>query len=149
MQSDPLLDAANIKLDKTDYEKLASFRYTLRRFLRFSEQAAVAAGLTPHQHQALLAVHAMPGRDFATVGELAVRLQIRPNTALELAARLEKEGLLTRRKADTDRRAVELRMTSKGLEKLQRLSLAHREELTRLAPELIENLAAISQDQND
>ncbi len=149
MQSDPPRYAANSTLDKADYEKLGSFRHTLRRFLRFSEDAAVAAGLRPHQHQALLAIHGMPERDFATVGELAERLQIRPNTALELTMRLEKEGLIMRQKATTDRRTVELRLTPEGLEKLHRLSLAHREELTRMAPELIERLAAITREGKD
>lgn len=140
MKSSPHLKSA--RFSKSDYEKLASFRYALRRFLRFSEEAATEAGMTPHQHQALLAIHGMPGRDFATVGELAERLQIRPNTALELATRMIQEDLLHRKKSGEDKRAVHLRLTPSGLRKLELLSVAHRQELARIGPALVDNLAA-------
>lgn len=131
---------------KADYERLAAFRYCLRRFLRFSEQAAQAAGLTPHQHQALLAIQGMPGRDHATVGELAERLQIRPNTALELASRLIRGGWLRRSVSPADQRAVRLRLTPAGIRKLELLTAAHREELKRVGPGLRNALADASVD---
>ena len=66
--------ARSKQLDKAQYEALAAFRYALRKFLRFSESAAQAAGITPQQHQALLAIKGFPGRDQVTVGELHVRV---------------------------------------------------------------------------
>ena len=69
------------QLSKSQYELLAAFRYALRQFLHFSEEAARAAGITPQQHQALLAVKGFPGRDCVTVGELAERLQLRHHSA--------------------------------------------------------------------
>ncbi len=129
-------------VSKADYERLATFRYALRRFLRFSEDAATQAGLTPQQHQALLAIQGMPDRDYATIGELAERLQIRPNTAVELAARLGQEGLLQRETSAEDKRAVHLRLTPEGLEKLRLLSSAHQNELARIGPVLARALNA-------
>ena len=75
-------------ITKSQYENLAAFRFALRKFLRFSEDAAGAAGLTPQQHQALLAIKGFPGRDHVTVGELAERLQIKPHSAVGLIDRL-------------------------------------------------------------
>src|SRR3979490_1435689 len=74
----------NKNVSKKEYEMLASFRYALRQFLHFSEQAAIAAGITPQQHQALLAIKGYPGRDCILVRELAERLQIRHHSAVEL-----------------------------------------------------------------
>ena len=119
-----------------DYERLAEFRYLLRRFLIFSESAAVAAGLTAQQHQALLAIKgARRGKDLTT-GALAERLGIRHNSAVGLVDRLEKKGLVRRKPGSDDRRQVLLRLTRKAERELARLSLAHRNELQRLAPTL-------------
>ncbi len=70
------------KVGKADYETLAAFRYALRHFLHFSEEAAGKVGLTPQQHQALLAIKGYPGRDCVTIGELAERLRIAPSSSV-------------------------------------------------------------------
>lgn len=129
--------SASIKpLAKADYEALARFRYDLRQFLSFSEKAAVAAGVTPRQHQALLAIKGFPGRDEVTVGELAEQLQIAHHTTVELADRLVAQGLITRIPGNQDRRTVFLRVARKGETLLTRLSLAHRTEIQRIGPRL-------------
>ena len=79
---------------KAEYESMAAVRYALRRFLRFSEDGAKAVGLTPQQHQALLAIKGYPARDSVTVGELAERLQVRHHSAVGLVDRLEALGLV-------------------------------------------------------
>lgn len=129
------------KLGKGDFEKLAAFRYALRRFARFSEEAVRPLGLEPQQHQALLAVEGFPGRERATVGDLAEQLQIRPHSAVGLVDRLEKLGFLLREPSPGDRRRVHLRLTPKGREALERLSAVHREELRRIGPHLRSLLA--------
>ncbi len=124
------------ELSKSEYELLAAFRYALRQFLRFSEEAAHAAGIEPQQHQALLAVKGFPGRDWVTVGELAERLQIRHHSAVGLVNRLVAQGLLARDTALTDRRQVHVTLTEQGAALLAQLSEVHKEELFRLGPEL-------------
>ncbi len=121
---------------KTDYEILAEFRYTLRRFLRFSESAAGEVGLTPQQHQALLAIKGFPGREKITIGELAERLQLRHHSAVGLADRLEAENLIRRSPGADDRRQVYISLTPHGDAIIERLSALHHEELLRLTPQL-------------
>lgn len=129
-----------------DYELLAEFRYAMRRFLAFSERAAGAAGLTPQQHQALLAVRGFPGRDRASVGELAERLQVRHHSAVGLVDRLEQRGLLARERSTDDARRVLLAVTPRGERILARLSAAHRDELRRLRPHLVGLLEGLDED---
>ncbi len=124
------------QLTKSDYETLAAFRYALRRFIHFSEGAANAAGITPQQHQALLAIKGFPARDKITVGELAERLQLRHHSAVGLADRLMVEKLVTRLPSAEDRRQVLLQLTRRGEEVLEKLSAVHREELKRIGPEI-------------
>ena len=83
-------------ISKAEYETLATFRYALRQFVRFSETAAREAGITPKQHQALLAIAGFPGRDQITMGELAERLQIRHHSTVELIDRLAAQSLVAR-----------------------------------------------------
>ncbi|HEV2915341.1 MAG TPA: MarR family transcriptional regulator [Pyrinomonadaceae bacterium] len=123
-------------LAKPEYEKLSAFRYALRRFLRFSEEAAASLGLTPSQHQALLAIKGFPGRDHITNGELAERLQIKHHSAVGLANGLEAQGLIVRGEGERDRRKVHLSLTRRGAELLERLTAIHREELRHVAPQL-------------
>ncbi len=123
-------------LGKAQYETLAAFRYALRQFIHFSESAAQAAGLTPQQHQALLAIKGFPGRDRVTVSELAERLQLRHHSVVGLIDRLVAEKLVAREPATEDRRQVFVRLTSRGERKLERLSLTHRNELSRVGPKL-------------
>jgi DNA-binding MarR family transcriptional regulator len=122
---------------------LAAFRYTLRRFLHFSEQAAEVVGLTPHQHQALLAVRGGGGP--MTVGDLAERLQVRHHSAVGLVDRLVRGGLLSRRPSPVDGRAVRLHLTARGSRLLERLTAAHRRELSRIRVDLVEPLDHLGQ----
>lgn len=123
------------KLDDRDYAMLADFRHELRQFQAFSEAAASARGLTPQQHQALLAIRgAEPGS--VTIGLLARRLMLKPHSASGLVDRLETLGLLERSSSAEDRRQQILVITARGEDLLARLSLAHREELVRIRPAL-------------
>lgn len=121
-------------LSKSDFEALAAWRYELRRFLRFSEEAAAAEGLSPQQHQALLAIKGFPGRESMTIGELADQLQVRHHTAVGAVDRLVAEKLVTRKEARDDRRKVLVTLTKRGERLLSKLSSAHRDELRRLDP---------------
>ncbi|HVB07706.1 MAG TPA: helix-turn-helix domain-containing protein [Candidatus Acidoferrales bacterium] len=112
-----------------DYQALAEFRYQIRRFMNFSEQAARAAGVEAQQHQALLAIQGLPDAQKATVGVLAERLQIQHHSAVELVDRMELQGLLKRVRSRADRREVLLRVTRHGAELLENLSVPHRTEL--------------------
>ncbi|HWE78148.1 MAG TPA: MarR family transcriptional regulator [Pseudolabrys sp.] len=121
-------------LPTADYERLAEFRYLLRQFMIFSEDAAGQAGLTAQQHQALLAIKGF-GRDKPlTTGELAERLGIRHHSAVGLIDRLLSKSLVRRQSGAEDRRQVLLTLTPKAETMLARLSAAHRDELRRLAP---------------
>lgn len=124
------------KFTKAHYEQIAAFRFGLRQFLRFSEEAAQGAGLTPQQHQALLAIKGFPSRDQVTVGELAERLQIQHHSAVGLADRLVAEKLIQREQSKEDRRQVYLHLTARGEEILDKLTEVHREELRRIGPDL-------------
>ncbi len=114
-------------MSAADYQVLAEFRYQIRRFLRFSEQAARRAGLEPAQHQLLLAVKAHAGQP--TVGELAERMQLRHHSVVGLIDRLAEGGLVRRNRAEGDRRRVSVRLTPKGEAVLRKLSVEHRAEL--------------------
>jgi DNA-binding MarR family transcriptional regulator len=131
------------RLSKAEYELLASFRYALRRFLRFSEEAARAAGINPQQHQALLAVKGFPGRDRITISELAERLQIRHHSAVGLVNRMVAQGLLSREPATDDRRQVYIALTPRGDALIEQLGAAHKAELRRLGPQLTELIARL------
>ena len=121
---------------KTEYETLAEFRYALRHYLRFSQNAVETAGITLQQHQALLSIIGYPGREQVTIGELAERLQIRHHSAVGLVNRLEEQGLVERRQDDVDRRQVFIGLTNKGMKVLESLASMHREELRHLGPQL-------------
>jgi DNA-binding MarR family transcriptional regulator len=127
-------------LKTADYQRLAEFRYHLRRFLRFSEQAAARVDLNAQQHQALLAIKGT-SENQVTIGRLAERLGIRHNTAVELANRLIAGRLVQRRQNPDDRRQVLLRLTTRAEQILAKLSLAHRDELKTVAPLLRQLLA--------
>lgn len=134
----------NAPVTQAEYEALANFRYALRQFLRFSEDAAQQVGLTPQQHQALLAIKGFPERDKITVGELAERLQIRHHSAVGLADRLVAQGLVVREPDMHDRRQVYVALTERGADLLAQLTFAHRAELQRLGPQfnlLLERLS--------
>ena len=122
--------------DLTDrqYEALAGFRYALRKFLRFSEQAAVDAGLTPAQHQVLLAVRgsSVP----PSVSDLAELLQHRHHSVVELIDRAEAAGLVARSVDPDDARRHRVGLTAAGASTLALLTAAHRGELRRFRSEM-------------
>jgi DNA-binding MarR family transcriptional regulator len=122
----------DIPISKQEYESIAAFRYAMRRFLRFSEQAARREGITPQQHQLLLAIKGFPGRNSATVSELAERMQMRQHSMVGLIDRTEAQHLVKREQGVSDRRLVYVSLTPDGEAKLQRLSLQHRRELRSL-----------------
>lgn len=134
-------------LSDADYRLLAEFRYQLRVFLTCSAEHARHAGLTPAQHQMLLAVRAFGGAHPA-IGELAARLALKHHSTVELVDRLEQRGLVQRSRADEDRRFSHVRLTAQGTRVLKKLSLAHREELGRLGPELARSLLALLEPQS-
>lgn len=119
-------------LTKGEYEALSEFRYQLRRFLHFSETAARAEGITPLQYQLLLQIRGIPGRDWATVGELAERLQMKPHGMAALLSRCEESGLISRTQSDIDRRQVEIRLCPSAEHILERLAALHAAELRSL-----------------
>ena len=125
-----------MNIRKSEYQALAEFRYALRQFLRFSAGAAEAVGLTPTQHQALLAVQGYPLRERVTISELAERLQVRHHSAVGLVNRLAAQRLLVRERSRQDRRRVFVRLTARGRRVLEQLSEAHRAELRRIGPQL-------------
>jgi DNA-binding MarR family transcriptional regulator len=120
------------KLAKADIMALSEFRYQMRRFERFSENAAQAEGITPLQYLLLLHIKGFPGRDWATVGELAERLQAQQHGVVALLGRCEAAGLVQRRPHVQDRRRVEVHLLPAGEEVLVRLAAIHRAELQSL-----------------
>lgn len=133
-------------LSAADYAALAELRYALRRFTAFSASAAHAAGLPPQQHQALLAIKGHSGVPAMTVGALAERLLIAPQTATELVNRLAEAGLVARITDSGDRRRHALALTAKAETILASLSVAHMRELRQLAPALIGILTGLNRD---
>jgi DNA-binding MarR family transcriptional regulator len=133
--------AAKPKVSKRDYQMLAAFRYSLRQFLHFSEAAAHTAGLTPQQHQALLAIKGFPDRDVITIGELAERLQLAHHSTVGLVDRLQKQNYLRRDQATQDHRKVYVKLTAKGEKVLEKLSAEHREQLRHISKSLLKALS--------
>ena len=123
-------------LDQQDYERLLAFRTGLRRFLSWSGQQAEAAGITPAQHQLLLAVRGHPDPRGPTIGEIAGYLLVRHHSAVELIDRAVAAGLVTRQADNEDGRTVRIVLTDDGLQRLERLAAAHLEELDRMTSQL-------------
>ena len=119
-------------MDKLAFETLANFRYEIRKFLRFSENVTRKAGITPLQYLMLLNIKGYPGRDWATVGELAERLQAQHHGVVALVSRCEKQGFVERRRSTEDRRRIEVRLLPKGEDYVERLANAHRVQLIAL-----------------
>jgi DNA-binding MarR family transcriptional regulator len=119
-------------LTKHDFEALARFRSGIRRYLRFSEETVRAHGVTPQQYQLLLALKGFPDREWATVRELADRLQLRHHSVVELVNRAQARGLVDRGPHPDDARMVRIQLTEDGEQTLAHLSALHRDELRRL-----------------
>ncbi len=125
-----------MRLTDADYEDLLTLRTGLRRFLRWSEQQAESAGITPAQHQLLLAIRGHPDPRGPTIGEVADYLLLRHHSAVGLIDRADDAGLLERVRDDDDHRLVRLKLTNAGSKRLESLSAQHLEELKRLGLKL-------------
>jgi DNA-binding MarR family transcriptional regulator len=126
-----------------DFKAMAELRYQIRRFLRFSENAAREAGIEPQQHQLLLAVRGLPNNLNPTVGVLAERMQLQHHSTVELIDRLAERGFLIRLRATDDRRQVLVKLTRDGEEFLKKLSLYHLQEWQSAGPKLVEVLQSL------
>jgi DNA-binding MarR family transcriptional regulator len=126
------MKVARKTVTKEDFEQLSQFRYQMRRFERFSEQAAQGEGVTPLQYLLLLHIKGYPGRDWATIGELAERLQTQHHGVVALVTRCEALGLVRRKHSESDRRQVEVHLERTGEKLLARLAELHRAELKSL-----------------
>ncbi|HEY8201121.1 MAG TPA: MarR family transcriptional regulator [Actinomycetota bacterium] len=124
------------KLTDADYRRLLELRDGLRRFLRWSETQAVKAGMTPAQHQLLLAIRGHGGERPPTVGELADHLMVRHHSLVQLLDRAANVGLIRREQDAEDHRFVHVVLTDEGAARLERLAAAHMQELSRLLPQL-------------
>jgi DNA-binding MarR family transcriptional regulator len=131
------------QLTSEDYQNLLAFRAGLRRFQHWSQIQARAAGLTPAQHQLLLAIKGHNGESSPAIGDLADYLLLRPHSTVELVDRAQASGLVERWAAvDDDGRLTRVRLTAEGEKRLEQLGAAHLEELRRLAPVLDQLVAA-------
>jgi DNA-binding MarR family transcriptional regulator len=130
-------------LTDADYERLLRLRTDLRRFLRWSEEQAEVAGITPVQHQLLLAVRGHPGPDAPTVGDLAGSLLLRHHSVVGLIDRAEEAGLVRRRHDRADRRVVRVALTARGRHKLASLTAEHVVELRQVGARFAELAATL------
>lgn len=119
-------------MSKREFETLSNFRYQLRRFVHWSEDLTRRAGVTNLQYLLMLHVRGFAGREWATITELAERLQAKHHGVVALVTRCEKLGFVERRPGRSDGREVEIHLTDKGERMIERLARAHREELLRL-----------------
>ena len=119
-------------LSKKEFETLSGFRYQLRRFLRFSEEITHELGITNLQYLLLLHIKGFKGREWATVGELAERLQSHHHGVVSLVTRCEKMGLVYRQQGQADKRVIEVRLTPAGDKAVSQLARMHRDELLEL-----------------
>jgi DNA-binding MarR family transcriptional regulator len=121
------------------YSRLLTLRSRLRRFERWSAEQAQSAGLTPMQHQLLLAIRGHADRRGPTIGEVANYLLLKHHSAGELVHRADAAGLVRRVRDSDDRRVVRLRLTDAGSARLESLTATHLEELDRLSLQLPES----------
>ena len=126
-----------------NFKAMAELRYQIRRFLRFSENAARGAGIEPQQHQLLLSVKGLPEGGKPTITVLAERMQLQHHSTVELIDRLEEKGLLCRLRSTDDRRQVLVKLTSEGEQLLEKLAAYHLEELHSVGPTVIKVLQSI------
>lgn len=132
------------KVNLSDYQALAEFRYQIRRFVRFSEDAARQAGIEPQHHQLMLAIKGKPEGEQTRIAYLAERLQIQHHSAVELVGRLLKKGLIKRTRGQQDRREVHVQLTERGERILAELTRHTRAELRSAAPTLVSALRKLT-----
>lgn len=128
----------------TDYQALAEFRFQIRKFLHFSDQAVESTGLERGQYQLMLAVKGLPSGMRPRIREVANRMLIQHHSAVELINRLEAGGYVRRTRAEDDRREVLVRLTPKGERVLAELAMHHHEALQGAAPELVAALRKVT-----
>jgi DNA-binding MarR family transcriptional regulator len=131
------------KLTLADYQAMAEFRFQIRKFLHYSEQAVQGAGLERGQYQLMLAIKGMPDGLRPRIREIANRMHIQHHSAVELINRLEAGGYVRRDRTAEDRREVLLALTPKGERVLEELALHHHEELRRTGPGLVAALRRV------
>jgi DNA-binding MarR family transcriptional regulator len=126
-----------------NFKAMAELRYHIRRFLRFSENAARQAGIEPQQHQLLLAVRGLPEQLRPTIGVLAERMQLQHHSTVELIDRLVERSFLCRLRATDDRRQVLVKLTHDGEDFLEKLSLHHLQEWQSVGPTFVKVIQAL------
>ncbi len=129
-------------LEDKDFRALAAVRAELRSFAHFTETVVKKAGLTPQQHQALVALRARDQGEM-TIGELAETLYLKAHSVSGLIDRLESLDLVRRVKSSADGRIIRVQITGRGREIMNSLSLTHRDELRRIRPLLISLLSQL------
>lgn len=133
-------------MNPIEFEKLASFRYQIRRFLRFSKDFLSSEDLTPDQYQALLAIRASSASGKLSIRDLAEQLQVRHHSTVGIVDQLVNRQAVVREVAPDDRRKILLSLTGKGEDLVNRLAPPHHRELCRLCPEMIQTLEQICAD---
>jgi DNA-binding MarR family transcriptional regulator len=123
-------------MSASDFENLLAFRTSLRRFMHWSQTRARAVGLTPAQHQLLVAIKGHPGSQDPTISELAEYLLLRHHSVVELVDRAANAGVVARSRDAEDGRLTRVMLTPDGEARLSRLGPAHLDELRNLAPVL-------------
>lgn len=134
---------AESSLSRDQFQRLAEFRFQLRRFLHFSHAAAERTGVRPQQYQLLLCVQGMPDELDATIATVAGRMMLKHNSAVELVDRTIEQGLLRRVSDPTDHRRILLKVTAQGEHVMASLAEYHLEELEQAGPELIRSLRRV------
>jgi DNA-binding MarR family transcriptional regulator len=129
-----------------EYRRLSEFRFQIRRFMRFSEDAARAKGLEPQQHQTLLAIKGAPSGEQPTIAFLANRMQLAHHTMVELVDRVVEKGLAARRPSPTDRRSTLVGLTPAGAKVLGELSVLTYQEIQTKFVELMDSLQRVLDD---
>ena len=145
-EDNPDSEVAGRNIPEAGYRQLAEFRRCIRKFLRFSEEAARAKGIEPHQHQLLLAIKGLPRGARPTIAALSRQLYLRHHSTVELVNRLEERGAVKRRHCTEDRREVLVEITQRGEDLLRQLSVLHWEELRVSGPALSEALWTVVHD---
>jgi len=138
--------SSNKSSESSMFQDLAQFRYRLRLFLRFSENAARKCGVTPQQHQLLLGIAGYTGRISASVSELAEFLQERHNSVVGLINRAVRRGLVRKQNDTKDRRVVFVSLTPKGKKLLMKLSELHKEEILRMKAGILSSASGANRD---
>ncbi|HZU33530.1 MAG TPA: MarR family winged helix-turn-helix transcriptional regulator [Candidatus Angelobacter sp.] len=124
-------------LTEPEYLALGEFRYQLRKFMRYMEEATRLQGVNPQQYQLVLAIKSLPKDAVPTISQLAERMQLNHNSMVELVDRCEEQNLIRRNRSANDRRQVTLSVTPEGETLLRKLGVAAQHELRERGPALV------------